>query len=75
MKRKGINNLNLLQSAINGQQWYSTHFEALCHVSFSVNAYHCFFDENRLSDIILALADGRITDKTIFIQEVKNCIL
>ena len=93
VKRRGINNKILLESAINGQYWYSNPFDALCHVAFSVNAYHCFYDGNKrtsyfiikssgfifneslLSDIILVVADGRIKDKNIFIQQVHNCIL
>ena len=58
LKFDGINNLNLLKSAIDGQYWFNTPFDALCHVSFSVNAYHCFRDGNKRTASLIILSSG-----------------
>lgn len=47
MCRKGVRDINLLLSIINGQQWFNTEFECYCHVAYCINAYHVFVDGNK----------------------------
>lgn len=93
VKLKGIKNNNLIHSAIMGQYYYNSFLDQLCHVAFSINAYHCFNDGNKrtcylilkssglmfndylLADVIMAVADGKIRDKDIFVSYVKSCIV
>ena len=92
--REGILKPELLDSAIEGQQWYDNIFDKYLHVASSINAYHIFndgnkrtcyiiikdlaeyryyFDEDKLSDLILSLAKSEISKDT-FMEKAKECI-
>lgn len=51
--RRGIRDTNLLQSTINGQQWFNTEFECYCHVAYCINAYHIFADGNKRTSFLV----------------------
>lgn len=44
---KGYRDTSLLQSAIDGQAWYDSELEKICHVGYSVVCGHLFNDGNK----------------------------
>lgn len=44
---KGIRDLNLLQSAIEGQQWFPDPVDQIIHVAYSICANHVYNDGNK----------------------------
>ena len=50
---EGIRDMNLLNSAVDGQAWYGTAFEQYCHTSYCINSYHVFVDGNKRTAFIV----------------------
>lgn len=68
--RRGVNNLNLLQSAIDGQYWYDNYFDCILHVAFSVNAFYVFYDGNKRTCYMLIKSSGYCFNEDMLVDTI-----
>lgn len=73
--RLGTRDANLLNSAIEGQQWFDTELRQYCHVAYCINAFHIFVDGNKRTAYLVMLGlreyeilfdEGKLSDLILY---------